>query len=504
MLHSTFTSLLILTLPTLALAGEKTGLRFEVTVAEGLLAKPRDGRVLVVISKTNTPEPRRSIGRTGMQAPPILGRDAKGLMPGASVILDGTSPIFPIESLMKLPAGEYFIQAVFHCNDDLNLPNAPGNLYSKPIKASLDPVKAATIALKLTEHIPDETMPADSATVKYIKFESKLLSQFHGRPFCLRAGLSLPAGFDKEPERRYPLRVHIGGYGTRFNAVSRFRNNNPKTPMLILHLDGAGPHGDPYQVNSANNGPYGDAITQELIPYIERTYRGIGQPHARFTDGHSTGGWVSLALQVFYPDFFNGCWSFAPDSVDFRTYELINIYEDANAYLNRTGFERPSMRSIHGDTLTTVRHESQMENVMGRGDSWARSGKDWGAWNATYGPRGVDGLPKPLWDPKTGKIDRSVVDHWKKYDLRLVLESNWAALAPKLKGKIHVWVGDADDYFLNNGVHHLNTFLSKAQPAYEGKITIGPRQGHGFHPLTEDETKAEMIAAMEKAKPTGK
>jgi S-formylglutathione hydrolase FrmB len=502
--HSFLSSVLVLCLSTLAVADETAGLRFEVTVADGLLAKPRDGRVLVVLSRTATPEPRRAVGRTGMQSPPVLGRDAKALATGATVALDASAAIFPIESLSKLPAGDYFVQAVFHHNDDLNLPDAPGNLYSKAVKATLDPAKGGTVALKLTERIPDETLPADTATRKYIKLESKLLSQFHGRTMVLRAGLSLPAGFDKEPERRYPLRVHIGGYGSRFTSVARFRNDDPKTPMLILHLDGAGPYGDPYQVNSANNGPYGDAITQELIPYVEKTYRGIGEPHARFTNGHSTGGWVSFALQVFYPDFFNGCWSFAPDPVDFRAYELINIYDDANAYLNRTGFERPSMRTINGDTVYTVRHETQMENVLGRGDSWTRSGKDWGAWNATFGPRGDDGQPRPLWDPKTGKIDRSVVDHWKKYDLRLVLESNWATLAPKLKGKMHVWVGDADDYFLNNGVHHLNNFLSKAQPPYEGKITFGPRQGHGFHPLTESQTMAEMIAAMEKAKTTGK
>src|SRR5262249_55163067 len=257
---------------------------------------------------------------------------------------------------------------------------------------------------------------------KFIKMESKLLSKFHGRPMYLRAAVTLPRDFDKETDRKYPLRVHIGGYGSRYMGAGvggQADANSPK--FLRLMLDGAGPYGDPYQVNSDNNGPYGDAITQELIPYVEQKYRGIGQGYARFTDGHSTGGWVSLALQVFYPDFFNGCWSFAPDPVDFRAYELMNVYRDDNAYVNSHGFELPAMRQVNGDTIYHVRHECQIENVLGLGNSWVTSGKDWCAWNATFGPRGADGRPKPLWEPKTGKIYRSVTDHWKKYDLRLVV-----------------------------------------------------------------------------------
>ncbi len=244
----------------------------------------------------------------------------------------------------------------------------------------------------------------------------------------------------------------------------------------------------------------GDAVTQELIPFIEKKYRGIGQGYARFTDGASTGGWVSFALQVFYPDFFNGCWSHAPDPVDFRSYELINVYRDDNAYVNRYGFERPAMREVNGEVRYTVRHECLVERVLGRGDRWELSGKDWCAWNATFGPRGDDGLPKPLWDGKTGKIDRTVLSHWEKYDLRLVLEKNWATLAPKLKSKIHLWVGDADDYYLNNAVHLLETSLSKAKPPFEGKITFSPGKGHGWRGITDREMLIEMGKAAEAGK----
>jgi S-formylglutathione hydrolase FrmB len=326
----------------------------------------------------------------------------------------------------------------------------------------------------------------------------------------LRAAVILPRDFEREPSRRYPLRVHIGGYGTRYTNAGLMMSPNAffrrawvaeGTPqMLLLHLDGAGPFGDPYQVNSANNGPYGDALTQELIPYVESKFRGIGAGYARVTDGASTGGWVSFALQVFYPDFFNGCWSHSPDPVDFRAYELIDIYEDVNAYVNERGFERPSAREISGDVRYTVRHECQLEVVLGRGDRWWLSGKDWCAWNAVFGPRGADGLPKPLWDGRTGALDHSVVEHWKKYDLRRVLEENWSTLAPKLKGKIHIWVGDADDYFLNNAVHLLDDSLKDLQPPFEGTITYGQRGGHGFRVLSERQLLAAMAAAIERGK----
>jgi S-formylglutathione hydrolase FrmB len=472
-----------------------TGLRFEVTVAPGLLEKPTDGRLLIALGKGDR-EPRSSIGGTGLEASPVLGSDVNGLAPGVVGVADATSEFFPLENLTKLSAGDYRVQAVFDWNPDLRLPNAPGNLYSKPIAVKLDSQKGETIRLQLTEKVPAEQLPRDSDTIKYLKFQSKLLSQFHGRPMYLRAAVVLPPGHASEAERKYPLIVHIGGYGTRYHQVngwSRRAQSAEPVRFVVLHLDGAGPYGDPYQVNSANNGPYGDAMTQELIPHVEKSFRCLGDSRARFTTGGSTGGWVSLALQIFYPDYFNGCWSFAPDSIDFRAYELIDIYSDQNAYVNRFGFERPAMRTKFGDTIYTVRHETQIENVLGRGNAWWRSGKDWCAWNAVYGPRGDDGQPKPLWHPKTGVIDRSVVEYWKQKDLRHVLESNWKTLAPKLSGKIHIYVGDADDYFLNNAVRLLDAAAKKFEPKFDGIIQFGAFAGHGYHPVNEVKEMAERF-----------
>ncbi len=480
----------------------RTALRFEVTLNKALLPGPRDGRMLLVMAKSARPEPRTWLGRVegGRESglPPYLGRDADAFGPGSTVTLDESCAIFPIAHLSKLPKGDYYVQAVFHHNRDLNMPNAPDDLVSEPRRVTLDPAKGGVVRLELTRKLPPDEPPPDTDDVKFIKLRSERLSKFHGRPMYLRAGVVLPPGHAREAGRRYPLRVHIGGYGTRYTAAARMRS----TPgLLLLYLDGAGPLGDPYQVDSANHGPYGAALTQELIPYVEKRFRGIGAGYARVTDGTSTGGWVSLALQVFYPDFFNGCWSHAPDPVDFRAYERINIYEDANAYVTADGKERPAARGATGRVRYTVRHECKSEIVLGRGDNWAVSGKDWCAWNATFGPRGKDGLPVPLWDGKTGKIDRRVLEHWKKYDLRLHLEKNWATLGPKLHGKLHVWVGEMDDYYLNEAVHLLDAFLKRAKPAFGGTVVFGPGGDHGFRVLSERQVVAEMLAAVEKAKP---
>jgi hypothetical protein len=462
------------------------------------------------MSPKSQPEPRLTIGQTGLDASPVFARDLHNFGQRVTGTIDETCAAFPIESLAHLAAGDYYVQALFDSNIDLKSLNAPGNLYSVSQRIHLDPARGATVKIELIHKVPDEQLPPDAEYVKYVRIQSALLSKFHGRPIYLRAGVILPRGFDSDAGKQYPLRVHIGGYGDRFTGVQRmmrdgtgFRSTwlaNGTPRMVLLYLDGDGPYGDCYQVNSDNNGPYGDAITQELIPYVEQKFHCIGQPWARVLDGGSTGGWVSLALQIFYPDFFNGTWSGFPDGVDFRAFQLINIYEDGNAYVNKHGFERPSARDLNGEVRFTIRHECQMENVMGLGDSYTMSGEQWGAWNATYGPRGADGRPAPLWDPKTGKINHELTEHWKKYDLRMVLEQNWKTLGPKLRGKLTIWVGEADDYFLNNAVHLLDAFLSKANPPYEGKILYGAGKGHGWMAFSEREMMDQMAAAIEKAR----
>lgn len=486
-------------------------LRFEVSVAPGLINASQNGRLFVVLASREQPEPRTTIGRTGMDAAPVLAHDVNRLGPGSPGVIDSTAATFPIDNLAAVKPGDYFVQALFDSNVDLKSVNAPGNLYSAITKVHVDPKQGGVIRLELKTAVPPEELPAEDQYVKYVKIQSDLLTKFFGRPIFLRAGVILPRNFDQEVARKYPLRVHIGGYGSRFTGVQRmmaegseFRRawlDDTAPRMLLIQLDGDGPLGDPYQVNSDNHGPFGDAITRELIPYVEQRFRGIGQGYARVLDGGSTGGWVSLALKVFYPDFFNATWSSCPDGVDFRAFQLVDIYNDKNAYLNQYGFERPSERDIDGETRFTMRHECQMENVMGLGDSWTMSGGQWGAWNATYGPRGADGRPVPLWDPRTGEINHGVTEHWKKYDLRLVLQDNWKTLAPKMQGKLNIWVGDADNYFLNNAVHMLGDFLEKADPPANSRIVYGPGRGHCYTGITTRQMMDEMAIAIANAQP---
>ena len=501
-LLSVFVAPLVWALAATEQSASSGSFRFEVTAARELLPEPVDGRLIVALTHLSQSEPRADIGRVGANGTPIFGVDVDRFGPSSIAIIDDAATGFPVEALSKLSGGDYLAQAVLDVSRDLKLTDAPGNLFSDARAISFDPTRDAVVRLTLDQREPNEQLPLHTEHVRFVSMRSQLLSVFHGRPIYLRAGVILPRGFSAEPERRYPVRVSIGGYGSRYTRAQRLMQlgsdvrtawlDDDAPRMIAIHLDGAGPYGDPYQVNSANNGPYGDAITQELIPYIENRFRGIGDSSARVVDGSSTGGWVSLALQIFYPDFFNGVWSFCPDGVDFRQLQLVNIYDDNNAFIDAKGDERPSARDVDGAVRFTMRHEVQMENVLGRGSSWTRSGQQWGAWNAVYGPRGANGDPKALWDPVTGVIDRDIARQWEQYDLRLVLARNWATLEPKLRGKINIWVGEADNYYLDNAVHLLDNFFEETDPSFDARIVFGPGKGHCWVGLSEIELMREM------------
>jgi hypothetical protein len=484
------------------------GLRFEITMKQGLPVAPKAGRLFVILSRNNQTEPRLELGNTGPDRPTALARDLARFGPGSNAVVDAGAFIFPLNGLSALPTGDYFVQALFDCDTDLRSPEAPGNLFSTPRKVHLDSAQTDVVRLELSDQVPPETLPPETEVVKFIRIQSQVLSKFHGRPIFLRAGIILPKDYEREQTRRYPLCIEIGGLNTRYTVVNRLMSERSSfrrmwlgtgTPRLILlQLDGAGPLGDPYQINSANSGPYGDALLQELIPAVEARFRTLGEPRGRFLTGTSTGGWVSLALQIFYPDFFNGAWSSCPDPVDFHALQLVNIYRDTNAYVNAHGNERLSTRDVHGDAEITMRHEVGVENLLGRGNSYTHSGEQWGEWCATFSPRGTDGSPVPIWDPRTGQIDPAVAEAWKKYDLKHILETDWPTLGPKLRGKIHIAAGESDQYFLNNAVHILDEFLKEANPRFEGKIVFGPGKRHGWMDLSDLEILKEMEKAAQK------
>ena len=483
--------------------GQAAALRFEITAPARRAGEGQRGRLFVVLSHTNNPEPRFALGSAGRDAPQAFARDLPGFGPGETAMIDDSARGYPISQASALPAGDYYVQAVFDSNADLRSPNAPGNLFSEMLRLRLDAAREPVVKIALTRQVESDQLPAETGEIKFVKIQSALLSAFHGRPIFLRAGVVLPREYDREPERHYPLWVRIGGLNTRFTAVtnlmadgSGFRktwlaNRTPR--FLLLQLDGAGPLGDPYQVNSANNGPFGDAVMQELIPYVEKRFRARGNSRARVLSGTSTGGWVALALQIFYPGAFNGAWVSSPDPVDFRAFELVDVYDDDNAYQDRRGEERPSERDLKGAVTLTMRQEVGMENMLGNG--YARSGEQWGAWNAVFSPRAADGTPALIWDPQTGKIDRGVAEAWKRYDLRLTLAEKWPELADQLRGKLHIAAGEADQYFLNGAVHLLDGAMARVRPAWGASIAYGRGKGHGWSNLSA----RQMLVEMERA-----
>jgi hypothetical protein len=415
-------------------------------------------------------------------------------------VLSDTAHVFPMESVADIPPGSYFAQAVLDMNRDLRSVNAPGNMFSAVSSVTID--HSSTIDIQMDRVIPMEVEPKQDEHLRFVKIQSRLLSQFHGRPMYLRAGIILPVGYWANHTRRYPIRVRIGGFGASYgdvrylmaeNSVFRAAWLSPQSPRFILvHLDGRGPNGDPYQVDSDNNGPYGRALTEELLPYVERLYRAIGTPRARVLDGVSTGGWAAMALQVFYPHYFNGSWSLCPDSVDFRAMQLVNIYRDRNIYVNEYGHERPAARDPQGDTTLTMRQELRLESILGHRGSFVNSAAQWGAWNAVFGPRQENGEPATLWDPLSGDINPDVAKHWRRYDLRHLIEQRWQELADTHANKLNLWAAENDEYFLNNASHLLAAFFRSAQPAFAGRVHFATRRGHCNVGLSESQLLIDM------------
>jgi len=511
-------------------------LRIGVSYARELDPGPLDGRMLLMISNNESRDPRFQISSRSEDAQLIFGIDVDGLKPGDQAVFDAGVFGFPLKSLSELPAGEYIVQALlhkyetFHRSDGhvVKLPMdrgegqrwnlAPGNLYSTPRKIKIDPRNDEMITVALDQVIPPFSEEKDTKYIKHIKIQSKLLTEFWGRPMHLGAIILLPEGFEEHPQAKYPLMVYQGHFERKFDTLVAFREEPPDPEksheyadvpgvwgeyyrnyeqysynfykdwtgpgfprMIIVTIQHANPYfDDSYAVNSANVGPYGDAITYELIPYIEKKYRGIGAGWARTLYGGSTGGWESLGVQIFYPDEYNGTWTFCPDPIDFRAYSIVNIYEHKNAYYSDGPWKRtprPGFRNELGELLSTNEEMNHLELVLGTN---CRSGYQYDIWQAVFGPVADDGYPKPIWDKRTGAIDPAVAAYWQEhYDLRYILERDWKTLGPKLRGKIHIYTGDMDNWYLNNAVYLMEAFLKNtSDPYYEGSVEYGDRHPH--------------------------
>jgi len=384
-------------------------------------------------------------------------------------------------TLGNIPNGKYYIQILWDQDFKESRINAPGNFYSNALEVELN--GNTSLELSLTKIIESRKL-AEHELLKEVDIKSEILSEWWGKEMRLKAAVILPGNYFKEL-RKYPVRYNIAGYGGRYTRASRFLRDmewwqSEEAPEVIqVFLDGEGPYGDSYQLDSENSGPYGKALTEELIPFIEKEYRGIGTPETRFVDGCSTGGWVSLALQLFYPDFFGGCFSYSPDQVDFEHCQLINIYKDENAFINEHGYLRPIVREITGEPIISQKDFIQFENVLGYSDTYVTSGGQFSAFTALFSPKGENGLPKPMFDPATGEIDREVAEHWRKYDLKDYVQTNWKTLGPKIQGKIWVWGADMDNFYLNPALRSFDKMLQKQDnPKSDAQISFTPMAGH--------------------------
>lgn len=508
--------------------------RFEVKFPAVLHEGPITGRVFVIITQDASKEPRFQVAER-LVGCPFFGLDVEKLEPGKPAVIDGSILGYPVRSLKDIPAGDYYVQAFFNVysefkradghtvwlHDDQwegqHMFKSPGNIYSEVRKIHLDP-SGYKVELEANKAIPQVTLPPDTKYVKRVKIRSEILTKFWGRPIYLGAVVLLPKGYEEHPDVFYPVVYEQEHF--KLNPPYEFRTMPPdpnEQPLpgseypgqavgfefgkdwlsddfprmlMVLLVHPTPYYDDSYAVNSANNGPYGDAIMQELVPHIESSFRIIRKAYARVLTGGSTGGWESLALQLYHPEFFGGAWIYYPDPIDFHRWGLVNIYEDDNAFIVPPGagnlgstmwhtVKRPYMRLPDGQVLVSQEEASRLEMTLG---SKCRSGEQTDVWFATYGPVRPDGYPKPLWDKATGKIDRSVADYMRDngYDLVHYMKTNWDRIGNQLVGKLHFYAGDMDHYYLNLAVYKAEEFLETMKdPYYAGSFSYGrPMRGH--------------------------
>jgi Putative esterase len=518
---------------TAAPAAQTAPLTFSINLPAAQAKAPLDGRLLLMIAKdAKAGEPRFQIndGPTGQL---IFGIDVDGWKPDTQAVIDGAALGFPLERISDIPAGTYSVQALLHKYDTfkradghtVKLPmdrgegqqwaRAPGNLYSTPQTIAIDPRQGGTIAITLDQVIAPLPTPSDTKYVKHERILSERLTKFWGRPMFLGAHVLLPEGWDTHPDARYPLFIYHGhfpadltgwretppdpnlapDFSARFNwpgynrtqeehAWQLFKDwTDPNFPRaLVVEIQHANPfYDDSYAVNSANIGPYGDAIVYELLPYLEKKYRALGTGWSRFLYGGSTGGWEAMAAQVMYPDTFNGAYAACPDPIDFRAYTTIDIYKDKSAYwLDDTWKKtpRPGHRNYLGHVDAMVWEQNRLEEVLG---TKTRSGGQFDVWEAVFSPVGPDGYPARIFNKRTGEIDKKVAEYWREhYDLTDILTREWEkGLGKKLAGKLNIYVGDMDNFYLNNAVYLTEAFLkSTKNPPYGGEVDYGDRAEH--------------------------
>jgi len=550
-----FTFLFTLFPSSASLTAQEFHIRISDSAAESIedlgLEVPTTGRAYLILSRESDEEPREQVGIRGV---PFWSMEVRALGSGQAVMLEPGAPGvigYPMEDLSGVPPGRYWAQAflnvftTFHRADghvvEMHLNSgagqspwrAPGNAYSQAVEVEIQPGSNTRVELEIDKVIPPmEPVPAGGSLqqgnptdrgdlVRFFKIRSEALSNFWGQDMYIGANVLLPSDYWENPDRRYPvlyLTGHFPGRSAPFGYTDdpqeeRGRNagfsefwRSPESPkMILISVRDANPYYDTgHSVNSPNVGPYGDAFTQELIPHLEEELRIVPEGWARVLAGGSTGGWEALAIQIFNPEYFGGTWGWCPDPVDFHYYQIVNVYEDENAYEmggEWVKVERPNNRRTDGNVVSTIRQEMSYERAVGPN---GRSGGQWAIWEALFSPVGPDGYAAPIWDRVTGEIDHEVAEYWRQnWDLTYHLTQNWQRIGQDLSGKIHVTVGDMDSYYLNNAVEIMETAMGTLQdPPPQASFQYGRKKPHcwiGYSPWRpgEDLNSMEFVRLVE-------
>lgn len=413
------------------------------------------GKVFLYLSKeSKTPKDEM----VGVHSFPCFSASVKDVRPGQEVVFDDKAIFYPV-ALSNIERGIYYAQVVW--DRDLggrSIAESPGNMYNKTVTVNITKDRSRQFNISCTEVVKNPVF-TETQFDKELKVPSALLTAFYKRPTTIDAAVLLPKEYFSQPNRKFPVLYWVSGYGGDYHSFSG--RNIPSDPIdttacIRIFLDGNCPGGHCVYANSDNNGPWGDALTQELIPMVEKNYRTNA---ARLLTGHSSGGWTVLWLQTHYPKVFNACWSSSPDPVDFRSFQQIDLYSEKNLYYAKDSTMHLAATVAGRYPWITMKNMCAMEHVIYRGEQMH-------SFNFVFSQKNPDGTPRSLWNDTTGDIDPITVQHWKNYDISLYLRSNWQQLKPDLRGKIRVSVGNQDNFLLNYAVRLLDGEMKKLDAGF--------------------------------------
>ncbi len=465
-----WTFALVLGALSLGIRNVSAAVTFRVVMPADATPAAHAGRLYVFVSQREEREPR--LGPDWFNPEPFFGLDVAAPRPGDAIVVDDRADGYPA-SLSRLAPGDYRVQALLATNPDVqDHARGPGNRYSDIYEISVRRGRDEAIELELT-HVVEVPAPLDQPRIRELKLRSELLSKFHGRDVYERAAVVLPEGYDEAPDKRYPVVYAIPGFGGSERDAPRYLPfvDAGDEDLILVALSGQCQWGHHVYADSATNGPRGQALIEEMIPRVDREFRTVDAPGARFVMGHSSGGWSSLWLQVEYPEVFGGVWSTSPDPVDFRDYQQIDLYArpPRNMYVDPAKQRRPLAR--RGETPVLWYDDfSRMDDVIARGGQLR-------SFEAVFSPLDEQGLPRKLWNRKTGTIDPATAEAWKAYDIRLKLEREWPEIGALLQGKLHIVTGELDTFYLEGAVEKLKPALEKL--GSDAVVEVIPGKDHG-------------------------